>query len=136
MKSEYDDHKRPLLRALKYGWISLIAATIISLAVWGAMRDLPGIWGVALGASIGGGFMLLTVLSVLATSNTTAATTGAVVLGGWLFKIIILLFVLFILRGQDFYDRLAFVVTVVLALVVVLASEVWGVITTKVTYVQ
>lgn len=136
MKSEYDDHKRPLLRALKYGWIGLAVATLISLAAWGALRDLPGIWGVVLGASIGGGFMLLTVLSVLVTSNTTAATTGAVVLGSWLLKIIILLGILFVLRGQDFYDRLAFVVTVGLALVVVLASEVWGVITTKVTYVQ
>lgn len=124
------------MRALKYGWISLIVATIASLAAWGGMRDLPGIWGVLLGASIGGGFMLMTVLSVLAASNTTAATTGAVVLGSWLLKIIVLLIVLFVLRGQDFYDRLAFVVTVALALVVVLASEVWGVITTKVTYVQ
>lgn len=136
MKSEYDDHRRPLLRALKYGWLGLLAATLVSLAIWGAFRDLPGIWGVLLGASIGGGFMLLTVLSVLATSNTTAATTGAVVLGGWLFKIVLLLFFLYPLRDQNFYDRLALVVTVGVALVVVLASEVWGVITTKVTYVQ
>lgn len=136
MKSEFDDHRRPLLRALKYGWLSLLGVTIISLAVWGGVRNLPGIWGVLLGAAIGGGFMLLTVLSVLVTSNTTAATTGAVVLGSWLLKIIVLLGVLILLRGADFYDRLAFVVTVALALVVVLASEVWGVVTSKVTYVQ
>lgn len=136
MKSEYDDHRRPLLRALKYGWMSLIVATIISLAVWGGMRDLPGIWGVVLGASIGGGFMLLTALSVLATSNTSASTTGAVVLGGWLLKIIILLIVLFLIKDAQFYDRLAFVVTVAVALIVVLGSEVWGVVTSKVTYVQ
>ncbi|MEJ5998662.1 hypothetical protein [Corynebacterium sp. H130] len=116
--------------------MSLIVATIISLAVWGGMRDLPGIWGVVLGASIGGGFMLLTALSVLATSNTSASTTGAVVLGGWLLKIIILLIVLFLIKDAQFYDRLAFVVTVAVALIVVLGSEVWGVVTSKVTYVQ
>ncbi|MEJ5928148.1 hypothetical protein WG915_05890 [Corynebacterium sp. H128] len=136
MKSEYDDHRRPLLRALKFGWLGLAVATVISLAAWGAFRDLPGIWGVVLGASIGGGFMLLTVLSVLATSNTSPATTGAVVLGSWLFKIVVLLIALYFLRDMHFYDRIAFIVTVVVALIVVLGSEVWGVVTSKVTYVH
>lgn len=134
MKSEYDDHRRPLLRALKFGWIGLAAVTLVSLAAWGAMRHVPGMWGVILGAAIGGGFLLMTVASVLATSGTSVSTTGAVVLGGWLLKIVVLIIVLVFLRGQDFYDKLAFFVTVVLVLVVVLASEVWGVITSKVTY--
>lgn len=136
MTSEYDDHKRPLKRALKFGWFGLILVTVISLAIWGSMRDLPGIWGVLLGGAVGGGFLLLTVLSVLATADTSVSTTGAVVLGGWLFKIIVLLIALYVLKGQDFYDRTAFFVTVVLVLIVVLASEVWGVVTSKVTYVH
>ncbi|BAM27200.1 putative membrane protein [Corynebacterium ulcerans 0102] len=93
-------------------------------------------WGVLLGASIGGGFVLLTALSVLATSNTSAATTGAIVLGGWLLKIVVLIIVLVGIRNLEFYDKYAFLVTLVLALVVVLACEVWGVITSKVTYVS
>lgn len=134
--SEFDDHRRPLLRAVKFGSVGLIIITVISLAAWGAMRDLPGIWGVLLGAAIGGGFVLLTALSVLLTSNTTASTTGAVVLGSWLLKVVVLLVVLFVLRDMEFYDRGALFVTVVLALVVVLGTEVWGVITSKVTYVS
>ncbi len=133
--SEFDDHRRPLLRAVKFGSIALIVITLISLAVWGGLRDLPGIWGVLIGAALGGGFVLLTALSVLITSNTDAATTGAIVLGSWLLKIVVLIAVMAIIKNMEFYDTMALFVTVVLALIVVLAVEVWGVITARVTYV-
>ncbi|MDO5512782.1 hypothetical protein [Corynebacterium sp.] len=135
-RSEYDDPRRPLLRAVRFGSIALVILTVISLAVWGGMRELPGIWGVLIGAAIGGGFVLMTAASVLFTSSTNPATTGAVVLGSWLLKIVVLIIILAIIRDMVFYDRMALLVTLVLALVVVLATEVWGVITAKVTYVN
>lgn len=134
--SEYDDPRRPLLRAVRFGAIALVIITIGSLAVWGGVRDLPGIWGVLIGAAIGGGFVLLTAVSVLFTSSTNPATTGAVVLGGWLLKIVVLILVLALIRDMMFYDRMALLVTTVLALIAVLATEVWGVITARVTYVN
>ena len=135
-RSEYDDPRRPLLRAVRFGSIALAILTVISLAVWGGMRDLPGIWGVLIGAAIGGGFVLMTAASVLFTSSTNPATTGAVVLGSWLLKIVMLIIILAIIRDMEFYDRMALLVTLILALIVVLATEVWGVITAKVTYVN
>lgn len=135
-RSEFDDPRRPLLRAVRFGSIALVVITIISLAIWGGLRDLSGIWGVLIGAAIGGGFVLLTAVSVLFTSSTNPATTGAVVLGGWLLKIVVLLIVLFLIRDLTFYDRTAMFVTTVVALIVVLATEVWGVITARVTYVN
>lgn len=133
---DFDDHRRPLQRALRYGVIALVVLTIVSLAVWGYLRAMPGVWGVLLGAGIGGGFVLLTALSVLATAKTTPATTGAVVLGGWLVKIVVLLIIMYFLRDMVFYDKVAFLVTIVLALIVVLACEVRGVLSTNTTYVQ
>lgn len=133
--SEFDDHRRPLQRAVKLGTVALIVLTVISLAVWGGLRDLPGIWGVLIGAAIGGGFVILTALSVLITSNTDAATTGAIVLGSWLLKIVVLIIVLVVIRDMQFYDSVALFVTVILALIVVLAMEVWGVMTSRVTYI-
>ncbi|WP_257182889.1 hypothetical protein [Corynebacterium cystitidis] len=124
-----------MLRALRLGSWTLVILTIVSLAVWGGLRELPGIWGVLIGAAIGGGFVLATVISVLATSNTSPSTTLAVVLGAWLVKIVVLLLVLAWLRTMDFYDSTALGVTTIAALVVVLATEVWGVVTTRVTYV-
>lgn len=133
--SEFQDHRRPLARALKAGGWALVAMTVVSLAVWGSIRDLPGIWGVLIGAVIGGGFVLSTAVSVLLTSDSSPSTTMAVVLGSWLVKLIVLIFLLMWLQSLDFYDTAAFGVTVILALIVVLATEVWGVVTTNVTYV-
>lgn len=114
----------------------MLVIALCSLALWGWVADLAGVWGVLLGAAIGGGFMLLTVLSVLVTSDTSPTTTGAVVLGGWLVKVIVLIIVLYLIQDLGFYHKWALLVTTVLALLAVLTCEVWGVITAKVTYVQ
>lgn len=132
--SEYDDHTRPLNRALRYGAGALAVITVISLALWGWQRGLPGIWGVLIGAAVGGSFVLLTLLSVRLTAHSDPTTSMAVILGSWLVKIVVFVMVFFILDGLTFYDRTAFVVTVILALIAVLATEVWGIITTNVTF--
>lgn len=135
-QSQYSDHTRPLNRALKLGFGALIVFTVISLAVWGYLRDLPGIWGVLIGAGLGGSFVLLTALLVRLTANSAPTTAMAVVLGGWLVKIVLFIIVFMLLDGLTFYDRTAFAVTVIVALVVVLATEVWGIITSNVTFVS
>lgn len=134
--SEFDDHRRPLQRAIRFGSLALLTVSVVSLSIWGWAAGIAGIWGVLMGAAIGGGFVLLTAISVLVTANTTPSTTGAVVLGSWLLKIVVLLGVLMVIRGMTFYDRWAFVVTTTLVLIAVLSVEVWSVITSRVTYVQ
>ena len=123
-------------RAVRLGGLALLVITVASLAVWGGISGLPGIWGVLVGAAIGGGFVLFTALSVLLTANTTPANTMAVVLGGWLLKVIVLVMVLLVIRDMDFYDTLALFVTVMLALFATLGTEVWAVVTSRVTYVS
>lgn len=135
-ESEFDDPRRPLLRALKFGSVALLIVTVISLIGWGAAADLAGIWGVVIGAAIGGGFVLLTVVSVLATSRTDPITTAVVVMAGWLIKIVIMLLVLWVLSGMTFYDTWALAVTIIVSLVIVLVTETWGVVTSRVTYVS
>ena len=123
-------------RAVKLGGLALLVITVVSLAVWGGISGLPGIWGVLVGAAIGGGFVLFTALSVLLTANTTPVNTMAVVLGGWLLKVIVLVMVLLVIRDMDFYDTVALFVTVMLALFATLGTEVWAVVTSRVTYVS
>ncbi|MBV7301153.1 hypothetical protein KRX12_00645 [Corynebacterium sp. TAE3-ERU2] len=134
--SQYDDPRRPLVRAMKMGSLALVAVTVLSVLLWWLIRDLPGVWGVLLGAAIGGGFVLLTVLSTLLTSHTSPEMTGVVVLGGWLVKIVVLIIVLWALRDLTFYDPIALVVTTIAALVIVLGAEVWAIMTTKVTTIN
>lgn len=133
-EENFDDPRRPLLRALRLGSMALAAITVMSLALWGWIAGAPGIWGVLVGAAVGGGFVLMTVVSVLLTSRTSPQTTGAVVLGGWLLKLVLVMLVMWGISGLDFYDRWALLVTVVVVLVVVLATETWGVMTSRVTY--
>lgn len=134
--AEFDDPRRPLVRALQVGGWALVAVTVVSLMVWGATRDLPGIWGALMGAAIGGGFVLATALTVLATSNSSPTATMAVVLGGWLVKMVVIVLLLLWLRTLDFYDPTAFGVTTIAALVVALGAETWGVITSRTAYVS
>lgn len=129
------DHRRPLLRAAKWGAVAIVVITVVSLALWGNFRGTEGLWGVLIGAAIGGGFVLATVGVVLLTSNTTPQTTMIVMLGSWLIKIVVVLGILLVLRNMDFFDHTAMGVTVLLALVVGLFSETVGIITTRVTNV-
>lgn len=134
--SDASDHRQPLIRALKVAGWALVALTVVSLMAWGAARDLPGIWAVLMGVAVGGGFVLTTAATVLATANSTPTTTMAVVLGGWLVKVGLLAVFLMWIRGFDFYDHRAFGVTTLAALAVALAAETWGVITTRTTYLD
>lgn len=129
------DPRWPLLRASKLGGSAILVLTVLSLLCWGGMHGLAGVWGVLIGAAVGGGFVLLTVVSVLITSNTTPQTTMAVVLGSWALKILVAIIVLAAIKGMTFYDKPALVITVILALVVGLASETWAVVTSRVTYI-
>lgn len=134
--SDASGHRQPLIRALKVAGWALVALTVVSLMAWGAARDLPGIWAVLMGVAVGGGFVLATAATVLATANSTPTTTMAVVLGGWLVKVGLLAVFLMWIRGFDFYDHRAFGVTTLAALAVALAAETWGVITTRTTYLD
>lgn len=129
------DHRRPLLNAARMGGIGVAVITVISLAFWGNSSGLEGLWGVLLGAAIGGGFVLATVGVVLLTANTSPQTTMIATLGSWLLKIVVVLGVLLVLRDMDFFDHTAMAVTVIAALVVALGAETVGVIRTNVTNV-
>lgn len=134
--SKYDDPRVPLLAALRSGAIALGVLAVLSLLVWGGKEGMPGVWAVLLGIGIGGGFVLLTVVSVLATAKSTPVMTGAVVMFGWLAKIVVLILILLLIKDMEFYDTMAFFVTVVLALVVTLGAEVWGMSQSNLTYVS
>lgn len=135
-ESKYDDSRRPLLAAARSCAIALAVITVLSLLVWGGKNGMPGVWGVLLGAGISGSFVLLTVLGILFTARTSPSVTLAVVLGGWLLKIVVLIGVLVVIRNLEFYDNMTFFVTVVLTLMVTLGAEVWGMSQSNLTYVQ
>lgn len=129
-------HTAGLRKAVALGAAALGVLMVLSALLWWAIDGTPGLWGALLGAAIGGMFVLTTAIVVIATAGTSPQVTGAVLLGTWLLKLIVALGVVAVLEPMDFYSRPAFAVTIVVALVIVLASETLAVLRTRAPYVE
>lgn len=122
--------------AIRYGVIGLVLLTVVGVVVATLVAGLPGLWGALIGAALGGGFILTTALSVRITEKSPPTMAGAVLLGGWVVKMLLAIVVLGLLKGMDFYSKPALGLVVVGALVLVLGAEVYGVLRTKAPYVD
>lgn len=101
-----------VFRTALRGMLLLVGAVaVLGCVVGGVLSGSAGVWGALLGAGVTLLFSGTTVLSMLTTTGTTPHTMAAVVLGGWIVKMAVLLGVLLALRSADFYDRDVFVVT-------------------------
>lgn len=80
--------------------------------------------------------MLATLAVVLWTRNASPNVMMGTVLGSWLAKGGLLLVFLLVVRDLTFYDRAAFGVTVILTLVVLLATETLAITRTRTPYVS
>ncbi|NLG54487.1 MAG: hypothetical protein GX542_02375 [Rhodococcus sp.] len=125
-----------LKRAVRYGVIGLVVLTVVGVAVAGLALGSRGVWGALIGAAVGGGFILLTAVTVLVTAKLPPMTAAAVLMGGWLLKMVIALIVLGLLNPLDFYSRTALVLVMIGALILVLGAETYGVLASKMLYVE
>lgn len=98
--------ERAVLRAAGRDGLILVAGLAVLGSVVGYLvAELPGVWGALVGAALAGLFSGGTVLSMMFAAGKGPAATGAVVMGGWLVKIVLLIVVLAVLSRLDFYDR-------------------------------
>lgn len=134
--SQASDHVGPLKAAMRSGALALLVLGALSLLVWGLISGTEGLWGAGIGWLVGGGFMLLTVVIVLFSSNTSPSMTMGLILGSWLVKAAVLLGILFFLKDKTFYDTAALAVTVILSMVAVLAIETLAVTRTQKLYIS
>lgn len=129
-------HTAALRRAVRLGAVALVVLAVISAVVWTLVDGTPGLWGALMGAGIGGAFVLTTAIVVIATARSAPQTTAAVLLGTWLLKLVLAIGVVAVLDRFDFYSRPAFAVTIIAALIVVLAGETWAILKTRAPYVE
>ncbi|QTE28757.1 hypothetical protein [Pengzhenrongella sicca] len=95
-----------VFRAALRGMLALLAAlTVLGVGVGYAVAGTPGVWGALIGVGLALVFSGTTVVSMLVTSGSSPTKMAAVVLGAWLGKFVVLIAVLAVLRGQDFYSR-------------------------------
>ncbi|MBD8080091.1 hypothetical protein IF651_13610 [Cellulosimicrobium arenosum] len=109
---------RSVLRtALRDMLLLLGSLAVLGVVVGALVSGSAGVWGALLGVGVALLFSGTTVLTVLLTVDSTPATTAAVVMGSWLVKMVVLIVVLVVLRGQDFYDRWVFAAVLLVGVV-------------------
>lgn len=133
---EAGDSAAPLRAGLKYGIYGLGLLLVAGLLIWWPWKGVPGLWGVLIGAGIGGGFILVTVITILLTARTSPSVVMGALMGGYLVKVIIVIAVTALLKDMTFYHKGALVSMLIGAIVLVLGSELWGVLTTRQVYVE
>jgi hypothetical protein len=120
---QFDNAQTVFTKVLKLG-----SALILSIAVVGAGLSLvfagtPGFFGALIGAGIALVFVSFTALSVLFGGKLNLGGFYAVVLGGWLLKIILFIGLLVVLKDVDGINRIALFVTLVASILGSLAVD-------------
>ena len=102
------DPVRDVFRRALRDMLVLVAVLAVVGVAAGALLAHPasaGVWGAVIGVVIALVFSGTTVLTMLMTAQSPVTTTAAVILGGWLVKMIVLIATLVVLGDQHFYDR-------------------------------
>lgn len=94
--------------ALRNVLVLLGTLAVVGVAVGALVSGTAGVWGALLGVTVAVVFSATTVWAMLRTVDSSPTTTAAVVMGSWLAKMVVLIVVLVVLRGMDFYDRWVF----------------------------
>jgi hypothetical protein len=99
----------PVFRTALTGTLLLTAALVVLGGGIGlAVSGTPGLWGALIGAGLALLFSGATPLSMLLTAGSTVQRMTAVVMVTWLVKVVVVIAVLVVLRGLDFYDHRVF----------------------------
>ncbi|WP_282946399.1 hypothetical protein [Cellulomonas endometrii] len=103
--------------ALRDMVVLVAGVTVLGVAIGYLVAGLPGVWGALIGAAIALLFSGTTTLSMLKTTGTAPGTMMAVIMGTWLGKLVVVVVLLAVLRGMDFYDRYVLAVVVAVAVI-------------------
>jgi len=91
-------------RASRLVAVLLAAVAVLGLAVGWFAAGLPGVWAALIGVALTAVFCGGTMWSITHTIGSTPVSMAATVMLTWLVKLVVLIVVLFILRGRDFYN--------------------------------
>lgn len=104
-------------RALRDMVVLVVGVAVLGSGIGYLVAGLPGVWGALIGAGIALVFSGATTLSMLKTSGTAPGTMMAVIMGTWLGKLAVVIVLLAVLRGMDFYDRYVLAAVVAVAVI-------------------
>ncbi|MGN8246674.1 hypothetical protein ACTHAM_000339 [Cellulomonas soli] len=99
-------------RALRDTLLLLAALTVLGVGLGALLAGTPGVWGALIGVGFALVFCGTTVVVMLRTAHANPQTMAVAVMGSWLAKLVVVMVVLAVLRGQTFYDRVVLLVVV------------------------
>ena len=97
-------------------WL-LGALLVLGVGIGWLVAGVEGVWGALIGVGLALVFSGTTVVAMLRTAHSSAQTMAIVVMGTWLAKLAVVVVVLAILRGQDFYSRGVLAVVLIVGVV-------------------
>ncbi|GAA3798205.1 hypothetical protein [Cellulomonas soli] len=99
-------------RALRDTLLFLGVLTVLGVGLGALLADAAGVWGALIGVGFALVFCGTTVVVMLRTAHANPQTMAIAVMGSWLAKLVVVIVVLALLRGQTFYDRVVLLVVV------------------------
>ena len=133
---QFDNPQTVLAKVLKLGSLLIGSIAIIGSAIGFLAVGLPGLLGAVAGSGIALLFVTLTALSVLFGSKLSLGGFYAVVLGGWLLKMILFMFGVALLSRIEGLNGVALFVTLVASILGSLAVDGYVVTTSRIPVVS
>lgn len=125
-----------LRKASRTAFVVCLVAGVVTAVVAGLLVGWPGVWGAVVGVGIALAFLATTVLVGARVAGGDPLVVAGAILGSWLVKVVLLIVVLAVLRGQDFYDPAALFAGIVVGMVLTLWAEYRALTSARVPYVE
>lgn len=133
---QFDNPKTVFTKVLKLGSILIATIAVLGGAISFFAAGLPGLYGALIGSSIALVFVSLTALSVLFGGKLNLGGFYAVVLGGWLLKVVLFIGVIALINRIEGLNRVAIFVALVASILGSLAVDAFVVTKAKIPAVS
>ncbi len=128
-------------KSLLYGAVFTVVLAIAASVVGALVAELPGLLSGLIGSLMGFVFLGMTAASILLADRVTrgdllSPAYFGIVLGAWLLKFLLFLILIFVLGDVDALDRTVLFLTLVVAVLGGLVTDLVGVARARVPYVD
>jgi hypothetical protein len=120
---QFDNAQTVFTKVLKLGSVLIASIAVVGAGLSFIFAGESGFFGALIGAGIALVFVSFTALSVLIGGKLSLGGFYAVVLGGWLLKIILFIGLLVVLRDVEGLNRVALFITLVASVLGSLAVD-------------
>jgi hypothetical protein len=130
-----------LTRALRYGGILTLAIAVVGSIIGWLVAGQAGLVSALIGAGITAIFMAFTAVSIMIASKVARTEESVmlffgIILGSWLLKFVVFIFLMVVLREQPFIDPIIMFVSILAAVIGSLVVDVLAYVRSRVPYVD